>query len=118
MDKRRVRMKALTQRAAHKKIAGVDDQRHKDHHKDAGVFRNHRNAAVFSGGGIVEKAHQKALKRRDACRVAGDTDAEADSKIAQRNGKTVAQTLAEFFPIHSSQTFSLYFPVIIAQLLT
>ena len=64
------------------------------------------NAAVFSGGGIVEKAHQKALKRRDACRVAGDTEtAEADSKIAQRNGKTVAQTLAEFFPIHHSQTF-------------
>lgn len=67
---------------------------------------------------LVEKAHQKALKRRDACRVAGDTDAEADSKIAQRNGKTVAQTLAEFFPIHHSQTFFSCFPAIIAQLLT
>ena len=85
----------LAERAAHQHVARVDDEHHRRHDEKAGVARNDGDAAVLAGGGIVEKAEQKALKRGQICRAAGDAEAETHGKITEPDGEAVAQSPQE-----------------------
>lgn len=114
---RRIRGKLLAERAAHKHVSGVDDERHKDHHPHARVFRDDCNAAVFSGGGVIEKAHKEALKGCDSGGVAGNADAEADGEIAERVGRPSRRPSRNFFRFMFYPSFSSC-TLIIAYLLT
>ena len=70
------RRKALGQCAAHEQIARIDDQHHQRDNEETGVGCDDGDAAVFAGGGIVEQAEKKALRRAESRRTAGDAETE------------------------------------------
>jgi len=87
---------------AHKHIACVDDEHHCSHDEKAGVACDDRDATVFTGGGVVEKAEPKALKCRQISRAAGDAKAKADGKITKPDGEAVTQSPQEMIFRHRS----------------
>ena len=93
---RRVGREVLAERAAHQKVARVDDQHHQRHGPEARVGGDDGDAAVLAGGGIVQKAEQKALKDAQMRAVGADADAEADGKVTEGDGRAVAQTAQIF----------------------
>ena len=87
---RRIRGKLLAERAAHKHVSGVDDERHEDHHPHTGVFRDDRDAAVFSSGGVIEKAQELTERLKKIVRVKNDlTDKNPGWKFSEYEMKGV-----------------------------
>lgn len=93
VEKRRVRRKALGKRTAHQKIPRIGDECNDSDLQIACVGGNQCKGSVFSGGSIVEKTGEKALKRTKTCLTRCNAERKRDRKIAKPDRNAIADSV-------------------------